>query len=82
MNGKLIFLFIVNTITTTTLIISLFFNGQVRAPILFGVLCLSFIAFHITEFLLIDEIAKDKNITIVFNKHTKRETGDNKEVEE
>lgn len=82
MNGKLIFLFIVNTIMIITLIISSFFNGQARNLILFGVLWLGFIAFNITELLLIDEIDKDKNITIVFNKHAKSETGDNEEVGE
>ena len=72
MNGKYIFMFIVNTITIITLIVSSFFNGQVRNTILFGVLFLSFIAFNITELLLIDEIDKDKNITILINNRSQR----------
>lgn len=36
----------------------------------------------LTTLFRIERIEKDKNITIVFNEHTKIETGDNKEMEE
>ena len=72
MNGKLVFMRIVETIMTIALIASLFFDEWTRAAILFGVLCLGFIAYHITEFLLIHEMNKDKNITILINNRSQR----------
>ena len=75
MNRKRVFMCIVSTIMTIALIASLFFDERTRAAILFGVLCLGFIAYHITGFLLIHEIEKGKTITIVFNEYMKSETG-------
>lgn len=72
MNGKLIFMRVVSTIMTIVLIASLFFDEWTRAAILFGVLCLGFIAYHITGFLLIHEMDKDKRITILINNQFQR----------